>query len=114
MGLDVSHGAWSGAYSRFNRFRVAVGRSCGVRFPEGSGDDMIYFPPGFRDSYPGLTEFFCHSDCDGTIDPQTCAVLGREMLELTHVITPEWRVECDRFALGCLHAAKAGEPLEFG
>lgn len=113
MGLDCSHGAWSGAYSRFNRFRVAVSKACGVRFPESWVDEMIWFPPGFRENYPGLTVFFTHSDCDGEIDPKTCALLGRELLELTHIVSMEWRVEVDRFALGCLKASRRNEPLEF-
>lgn len=113
MGLYCSHGAWSGAYSRFNRFRVAVGKACGVRYPESGEDDMIYFPEDFKDNYPGLYAFFCHSDCDGVIDSKTCALLGRELLELTHVVSMDWRVDVDRFALGCLKASKRNEPLEF-
>jgi len=75
---------------------------------------MIEFPQGFGNTYPGLYEFFCHSDCDGEIDPKTCVLLGDELLRLTPYVEPEWRASVDRFALGCLEAAKADEPLEFG
>lgn len=114
MGLDVSHDAWSGAYSRFNRFRVAVGKAAGVDYPEGIGDDIISFPIDYKDTNPGLYEFFCHSDCDGEISPDLCRQLANEMEAILPLIRGEdFPERAVQFILGCRDAAEANEPLEF-
>ena len=77
MGLDVSHGCWSGAYSSFKRFRHAVAEAareqCGYEpdydahpfrafmgwWWEGDGSTMTH----------ALDPFFIHSDCDGYLFP---------------------------------------------
>lgn len=102
MGLDVSHDAWGGAYSAFNRFRQAIAWATGGSFPphyrrnedgtmkaqiDGSlilaldmDPEQIYFDDGFtRETNPGLYEFLTHSDCDGEIAPDICAKLADEM-----------------------------------
>lgn len=101
MGLDVSHDAFSAAYSAFNRFRQEIGRACGVDFPPhyefeadgrlkerggrvvykaGLDNDMIYFPDEMSpENAPGLREFFIHSDCDGYISPEMCVKVADEL-----------------------------------
>jgi hypothetical protein len=83
MGLDISHDAFSGAYSTFGRFRREIARVVGVKFPPHNDPELdnvfIYFPEGFEDRAPGLFEFFCHSDCDGEIGPDTAAKLADEL-----------------------------------
>ena len=78
MGLDVSHDAFSGAYSSFNRFRQAIAKAMGGSYPphekETDDDgkpldrDMWYWGSGFsRATHPGLYCLLSHSDCDGEI-----------------------------------------------
>lgn len=127
MGLDVSHDAFSAAYSAFNRFRSAMGVAAGVQWPTGiGGDNFIGFPKGYAESHPGLYEFFTHSDCDGEIAPDLCAKLADEMESLLPVIDTmghDWGhigraggfgAVTRQFIKGCREAAAANEPLEFG
>ena len=101
MGLDISHGAFGGAYSSFNRFRQAVAWAAGCIFPhydlsnpreverlkeldayppqDKLGDSYWYAPDGFNTARPALHKFLCHSDCDGQIPPQECADLANEL-----------------------------------
>lgn len=67
MGLDISHDAWSGAYSSFNRWRTKIAEVSG--FPE------LHSMQGFGgetewDPFMGdpLYELLSHSDCDGQIN----------------------------------------------
>lgn len=115
MGLDTSHGAWSGAYSRFNRFRVAIGKAAGVKFPESFEDSFIEMPQDYQKTNPGLYEFFTHSDCDGEISPELCGKLANEMERiLDRIADPEWRERAQQWIAGCRCAAQRGEDLEFG
>lgn len=133
MGLDVSHDAFHGAYSAFNRLRQAVAKATGGVFPP---HDRADIPPDYlqlgegydNESHPGLWEFLKHSDCDGEIDPATCLRVADDLEALLPRIA---EVEADepstghlqaaggyvevtkRFIAGCRAAAAAGEPLEF-
>ncbi len=91
MGLDVSHDAFSGAYSAFNRFRQCVARAAAADFPphwvydengqiardseghirrnEELDNSKIYFPDGVNPD-DGLWIFLAHSDCDGELSPE--------------------------------------------
>ena len=44
MGLDISHDAWHGAYSAFNRFRQKVAQAMGGSYPP----HYIYDKIGYR------------------------------------------------------------------
>ncbi len=86
MGLDVSHDAFSGAYSAFSRFRQIVARAMGGSFPPHSDREkfpeaeMWYWGEGFSQrTHPGLFAFMVHSDCDGSIMPSTCGRLADEL-----------------------------------
>ncbi len=131
MGLWVSHDAFHAAYSAFNRFRQAVAEACGGSYPP--HDDPKKDPNQWyweeddfsRETHPGLTEFFCHSDCDGEISPQLCWHVAKELASLRehpafddvgqgHILhRGGMRAVLDQFILGCIRAAAAGEPLEF-
>ena len=138
MGLDCSHGAWTGAYSAFNSFRQVVCAANGGSFPPHSkydknlDPDMIYFKVedgvGVEaDVSDGLMEFLMHSDCDGEISPELCGKVADDLEKLLPKIeamtgTP-WsgHVQRDggyvavtkRFISGCRKAAAKKEPLEF-
>jgi hypothetical protein len=103
MGLDCSHGAFSGAYSAFNRLRQEVAWVIGGSFPphylrnlDGSlaldkhgnaqrdteRDEQFFYIDSEtygRADNPGLWEFLCHSDCDGEISPEMCAKVADEL-----------------------------------
>lgn len=121
MGLDCSHGAFNGPYSRFNRFRQAVGAACNVQFPPHQDKSLdpacFYLPDGFRESNPGLTEFFSHEDCDGDISPENCQLIANEMdslySKIACVALGDYSAMTRQFIEGCRRAAKAGEPLLF-
>jgi len=136
MGLDVSHDAFSGAYSAFNRFRQVVARATGGSYPP--HEDGVVNPYGqpaswwwFGDGYhskthPGLFAFFMHDDCEGEIDPETCRLLAGEMEALlpkiADVCSPSWgHIEAAggfvavarKWIAGCRAAAEEGVPLVF-
>lgn len=84
MGLNISHDAFSGAYSSFNRFRWFVMKSIGGSWPphedESLDRNMFYWPEGFvEEDHPGLCEFFRHSDCDGDIGVKMCRLVANEL-----------------------------------
>ena len=86
MGLDVSHDAWSGAYSAFNRFRQKIAAAIGGSFPPHADpkefpDPTSWYTPQSMTAltHPGLFEFLSHSDCDGEIGPEMCAHVADEL-----------------------------------
>ena len=146
MGLDCSHNAFHGAYSAFNSFRQAVCRAVGGTYPphwlrtydgdiarDSNGmairdlsleDGMWYVPDSFtRELNPGIYEFFEHSDCDGTISPDMCLVIAKELEPLLDKMPEEsfghilqdggYRSVLRRFIDGCKAAHSKGEPLRF-
>lgn len=130
MGLDISHGAFSGAYSAFNRFRQVVAELKGMRWPPHKDSALdpgrFYWPEEFVPSYhPGLMEFFTHSDCDGEISPEICLKLADELEQLLPEIEQYgfgaghiryaggYAAVTKKFIAGCRDAAKNNECLEF-
>lgn len=135
MGLKVSHGAYEGPYSSFNRFRKFIIASIGGSYPphekENLDEDRWYWDtdrPFSSETHPGLKEFFCHSDCEGEIQPEMCKVVADELESILPYI--EAREAKDRsaggllmrggyvqitkeFIEGCREAYKKNEPLEF-
>lgn len=120
MGLDVSHDAWHGAYSAFNRFRTKICQVAGL----GNLEDWEGF--GGTKKWPSvekepLVALLYHSDCDGEIPPEECVGIARRLRELAPNIPDEdgggyirnWRGSVLQFAEGCEAAAAANEPLEF-
>lgn len=134
MGLDISHDAFHGAYSAFNRFRRFVLQSIGGSFPphedKSLDKDSWYWETDFSDpkDYPGLCEFLSHSDCDGEINPETCKVIAEEFESILpyieklaetepchgHLLGNGGYVEVvKQFIKGCKKAYENNEPLEF-
>ena len=143
MGLDVSHGAFSGAYSAFNRFRQAVCFVLGGSFPRHfeRNEDFTFTtdPPTKRsdldegivyfgrdlDEDSGLAIFLGHSDCDGEISPDDCVRVADEIEPLLpqlaklgagggHISFAGGYAEVARkFVEGCRLAASNNEPLTF-
>jgi len=133
MGLDVTHNAFSGAYSAFNNLRKFILTSIGGSYPPHDNkelkDGYWYFGKGYNtETYQGLTEFFSHSDCDGEISPEMCKVVADELEEILPQVEElakirqsyghierdgGWVEVTKRFIEGCRSAHKRNEPLEF-
>jgi len=82
MGLDVSHNAWSGAYSAFNSLRRTICEAMGGKWPSSfnSDDGFWYWGDGYtRETHPGLFVFLSHSDCDGEISPDDCTKVADDL-----------------------------------
>jgi hypothetical protein len=127
MGLDVSHDAFSGAYSAFNRFRQSVARALGGSFPPHDKRELdptrwYWGDESQPAKHPGLEQFFLHSDCDGTIEPGIAGQIADEMESILDRIegggghldrVGGCRGAAERFIRGCRLAHSRGEPLEF-
>lgn len=141
MGLDTTHDAWHGAYGAFTRWRQALAKAAGYGFAKidptyhgeeplidwGHTEDRNYF--GEWDAIPCNTKgpdplliLIIHSDCDGYIKPEHCALLADRLTELLPAIDADAdggghlgniRAATERFITGCRAAAEAGERLEF-
>lgn len=134
MGLTVSHGAFDGAYSAFNRFRGFILRSIRGSYPPHSDQTLDsgywYFGDGYTtETHKGLTEFFGHSDCDGYITPEMCLMVADELERILpniitleklegkgggHIASQGGYVQLTKyFVQGCRFAAKENENLKF-
>lgn len=134
MGLDVSHGAFSGACSAFNRLRQFVLKSVGGSYPPHTNanldDNFWYWESDFGniENYNGLCEFLNHSDCDGTISPDMCKAVSDELeaimpnMELLaktekcngHILRDGGYINViKQFIQGCKSAYESGEELIF-
>lgn len=113
MGLNCSHGAFDGAYSRFNRFRAAVCEAIGGTWPKGFEDLTITLPDGFMESHPGMMAFLAHSDCDDEMTPEECRQCAAEMREILPKLSGEALEHATKWITGCELAASRNEPLEF-
>src|SRR5215217_1036907 len=96
MGLDVSHGAFNGAYSAFNRFRKIVAEAIGGSYPPhksplvcSDGDIIVspdqnrFYVPGSRKTFqveqPGISAFLLSNDCEGEFSPELCKQMADEL-----------------------------------
>lgn len=134
MGLLVSHGAFEGAYSAFNRFRQFLMKSIGGSYPPHDNKELEngfwYFGDGYdTETHKGLTEFFGHSDCDGCISPEMCLQVADELEQILpniirleqaegkgsgHIVSQGGYVQLTKYFIqGCRLAAKNNENLRF-
>ena len=127
MGLDVSHDAFSGAYSAFNRFRRMICEATGGHWCDNvSGFEYWFMGEGYgSDSHPGLFAFFSSSDCVGSFDPDTALAIANEMeallpkldnapLDFGHIGRDGgYRKVAERYIAGCRLAHANNEPLEY-
>lgn len=147
MGLDTTHDAWSGAYGAFSRWREALALAAGYEVarlvenedlagrygrqtilidwghvePKNYEGDWDQIPCGTLGPDP-LILLIAHSDCDGYLEPEHCALLADRLEELIPALdgqdlgshVPDAGVKTRRFIRGCRAAAAAGERMEFG
>lgn len=131
MGLDMTHDAWSGAYSAFNQFRTKIAEVSGYReqweggrFEVDDGEDTtesgIYDGNWKKPPSDPILFLLLHSDCDGKIEPDHCRLLADRLEGLLPNLhgdggghLGDYRAKTERFIKGLREAAAAGEPLEF-
>ena len=125
MGLQCSHGAFSGSYRAFNRFRRSVCRAIGLNEDIWASCGEWSFPSGYSpESHPGLWELLHHSDCDGVIPPALCEAIAVELTDfvLIKLVKMTDGVEildgghaeiCLQFIRGCQAAAILNENMTF-
>lgn len=139
MGLSCSHGAWSGAYSAFHRWRCKLAEVAGL--PPLDLMDGFYDPTrltvdvrrvmsGLLGQLPiqwecfkpsPLHELLHHSDCEGTIPADRCGPIADALEELLPMLPHgdagghigNWKDKTETFIAGLRSAADAGESLEF-
>lgn len=114
MGLDVTHDAWHGAYSAFNRFRAAVCAAAGGSWPphphgaELEGEPLTdqnrwYVPDSVtREAWPGLYAFLCSGDCEGSFPPEVCLQMAADLERLLPAL--------DAMGADWGHLGRAGGP----
>lgn len=131
MSLELSHGAFKGSCSAFNRFRCVVALAAGGSYPPHDDpelDENLWYhdTEWSKQAHPGLTAFFDHDDDNGALSPQTCAALADELEELLPAIRAIGGIDrghiaqqggfgrvARKFIRGCREAAAAGEELRF-
>ena len=117
MGLDTTHGCFNGSYNGFDVWRKEICRLAGIEFDckprnrstaELNGDwaetpdDILYV-------------LIDHSDCDGHIPAQHCALLADRLVGLLpHAYTLRDKKNTSQFVKGLRAAAAKGEEVHFG
>ena len=138
MGLDVSHDAWNGTYSAFNRLRQAICKAAGGSFPphpkgatlpDGQPmlPDMYYLDDEYEAAHPGLSAFLRSNDCGGVeFSPEVAAQIADDLEKLLPALAEMgdggdymahrggYYGATRRYTAGCRAAAAAGEPLTYG
>lgn len=86
MGIRLSHGDFSMAYSAFNRWRKFILESLGGSYPPHT--DKTLSPEHWywntdnkwnSQNSPGLLELLKHEDCEGYISPGMCKLIILEL-----------------------------------
>jgi hypothetical protein len=113
MGLDTSHNAWHGAYSRFMRFRIAIAKTIGIDLMNMSG--FIEEGKSWYEVEDPLKFLLHHSDCDGELSVEECRAIAVRLREIAPKLAGEEDFEerAIQFAKGCEEAVKFNEVLDF-
>jgi len=116
MGLDTDFDCWSGAYSRFHRFRQCVARAAGIELLTMEGFTAVSPTPWSTLPPNPLWVLLNHSDCDGTIEHRDCLPIAqalREIAEHPELDAEDFRDRCLQFAEGLARAHYSGKPVRF-
>lgn len=116
MGLDTTHGCWSGSYSSFNAFRTRIAELIGVSLWdfEGFGGSK-----SFNTLDHPIKPLLNHSDCDGILTSEECYSVSKGI----DLILKDYHEEeagifsfkdlLVQFRDGCLLAYSSNENVEF-
>lgn len=117
MGLDITHDAWHGPYSAFNKWRAAIADVAGMP----PLYDMIGFGGNIKwDTleYNDIHILLNHSDCDGEISWQDCKLVADALSKLVDKLSDGGYYISDKelavqFINGCMLAYNSKENLIF-
>ena len=137
MGLWVSHDAWTGAYSAFDRWRNDIAQAAGyavwsIKYDDGVHRDTIMIDWGHI--YEGhlmghwektpddpLMVLIAHHDCDGKIFPAQAKPLADRLEELLPKLNKVYpghigdiKIKTQKFIDGLRLAVKEDKPIQFG
>ena len=137
MGLDVTHGCWSGPYSAFNRWREAIEGAAGITAThlaaflgvteERLATDRAAVPESIlcgeweQDPPDVLFILSLHHDCDGIIPLRFCAPLAERLEGLLPLLPQDdvpglphgLQARTQRFVDGLRSAASRGDDVRF-
>ena len=137
MGLWISHDAWTGAYSAFDRWRNDIAQAAGyavwsIKYDDGVHRDTIMIDWGhiYEDHLMGywkeipddpLMVLIAHHDHAGKIFPAQAELLADRLEELLPKLNKEYsghignlRDKTQIFINGLRLAVKENKPIEFG
>jgi len=120
MGLDTTHDAWHGPYSKFARWRRALAEAAGMPelgdiYGHQNGNDPAYvtFAMLKPDDIHLLLD---HSDCDGVISPEDAEKIAHRLEELLSepaLQEEDWQERTKQFIEGARLAFSLGEQIQF-
>lgn len=132
MGLDTSHGCWSGAYPAFTRWRNKLAEVAGYSLYNDEGyetalidwghitNDQLY---GKWEKTPDdpLIVLIAHCDCEGRIYPEQAAPLAKRLQELLPLLKDQdggghigdYTIKTQEFIDGLLDAVERNENVDF-
>lgn len=125
MGLDTTHGCWSGSYSGFGKWRTSIAREIGIDLDsmQGFARGVKRCPTCGHESLSGVSWdalkpdplhiVLSHSDCDGSIRWQDCEAIAARLEEVAPRLANEWQEDTARFVAGLREAASLREDVEF-
>jgi len=139
MGLDVSYGCWSGAYSAFSRWREGLATAAGyavwqVKHADGMVMSTVMLDWGHLggrahlvgewEETPAdpLLVLIIHCDDEGRIYPAQAGPLADRLESLIPLLTDkpdlghigDWRTKTQKFVDGLRRGVAADQPVEFG
>lgn len=137
MGLDVTHGAWSGSYRAFAAWVEETARRAG--YPATPRSDSL-LPAYWQDAWDDLPDLeekllgrwdpepedpllvlLIHSDSVGVIEPEACDRVAERLEQLLATerrtspsgVPSGWQSDTAAFVAGLRRAHRAGEELVF-
>lgn len=119
MGLDTTHGAFNGPYSKFNRFRMNIAKAWGGSYPphdDKTLEDKYVYLPNKANKNNGLTIFLESNDCEGKFSPKECKKIANEMENLLPILKEQNKESYNLafiFIKGCKLAFKENEYLVY-
>lgn len=114
MGLDTTHDAWHGPYSRFNQWRDHVAQKAEYSF-EGNTFNSNEVKGIWEATPPdALTVLMRHSDCDGVIQVAQMQPLIDRLKGIFPAIVDDYFINKTReFIAGLKKALEKNEDIEF-
>ncbi len=118
MGLDTTHNAWHGPYSKFNRFRYSLANQIKINLYNYDG----YGESGEKELNSidhDIMPLLMHSDCDGEFSIEECKRITNGLNQILDNFYNDITADFDfkekvvQFRDGCLLAIQNNEVIVF-